>query len=207
MKFKLSAIIVTAVATAMWFAVTPALADSFTVSGVLQSNVSFSGTLNINPQTGTITSYDVALPAVSGLPAMTFTPANSVLIPFTGPSTSTCPAGFFGFGTRSVPGWRELDVFLIVPQTTLVGFTGATIVPSVPCKGTTVPFVLNSGYVGITPAGQQNLVKLTSGSITAVVPEPTSILLLGTGLLSIVGALRKKTAQRSTSPNRPETSL
>jgi len=83
---------------------------------------------------------------------------------------------------------------LIIPQTTLVGFAGATIVPSVQCKGTTVPFVLNSGYVGITPAGQQNLQKLTSGSINPVapVPESSSLFLLGTGLLGVVGAVRRK---------------
>lgn len=192
MKIKLVVLIMTVVTAAMWFPVTPALADSadsFTVSGVLQGNVSFSGTLNINTATGAITSYDIALPAVSGLPALTFTPVDSVAIPFTGPSTSTCPAGFFAFVNQSVPRFSALDVFFIVPQTTLVGFNGAAIVPSVQCTGNPTPFVLNSAYVGFPTGGQQILDKVTSGSIT-LVPEPL-LFFLGTGLLCVVGAVRR----------------
>lgn len=190
MKIKLSALIMTVV-VAMWFGVAPALANSFTINGVLQGNVSFSGTLNINTTTGAITSWHVALPAVSGLPALTLTPVSSVLFPFAGPSITSCPAGLFGFSTKSVPGFSQLDLELVIPQTTLVGFTGAAIVPSVQCKGTPVPFVTNSAYVGFPNGGQRILVQVTSGSITPV-PEPSSLFLLGTGLLGVVGAVRRK---------------
>ena len=191
MKFKLSAIIVTAIATAMWFVVTPALATSFTINGVLPGNVTFSGKLNINTQTGLITGYNVPLPAIAGLPAFTFTPADSALMGLT--QITGCPSGtgLFGFDTKSVSGFSQLGFFVIIPKTTLVGFTGAAIIPSVPCNGT-VHFTLNSAYVGFPTGGQQNLQRVNSGSISTVVPEPTAIVLLGTGLLSLVGAARKR---------------
>ena len=132
MRIKLSVLIV--VALAMWFAVTPALADTvdtFTVSGLLQGNVSFSGTLNINTANGAIASFDIALPAVSGLPALTFTPASAVLTRFTQGPVIGCPSGtgLFRFDTGPVPGFQFLELALIIPEGTLAGFAGAEIVP------------------------------------------------------------------------------
>jgi len=91
----------------MCLAVAPASAKTFTATGVLQSSANFSGTIDIDVTTGAVTNWNVPLPAILGLPAITFTPANSTLIAFTSPVNAACPSGsaLFGFGSRAIPGW------------------------------------------------------------------------------------------------------
>jgi hypothetical protein len=153
---------------------TTCFADSFHLLGILKSpsgpNVgTFAGTIEINTMTGSIVRWDVPMPAIlpgSGLAGLdAFT--------FT-PSTSE--VGFNG-------GWYFRDVtqthelFFDLPNNAFIGFRGSA---------------FSGDYGDIrSPNGA---VYSTEGTI-APVPEPSSLLLLGSGLLGIL-ALRRKFVPR-----------
>ena len=80
--------------------------------------------------------------------------------------------------------YADGDLLLIeLPVASLVGYAGGPICPTSSCSGYT-------GY--FSSEGGKNLDRFTTGSLVAATPEPSSILLLSTGLLSIAGATRRR---------------
>lgn len=94
--------------------------------------------------------------------------------------------GSYYFVSGIAPG-NDLKVFLPVPN--LIGYEGS---------GVCTPYVSNPpcsayGYIFTDACGSLSG-SLTPVSTTAVSPEPSSIALLGTGVLGLAGVVRKSFA-------------
>ena len=129
----------------------------------------FSGTIDMNTITGQILNWSVAMPnltAVGGTAAHTFTPFNSALCcspPVMG------VFGFTGFASQNF-------VSFYLGNVPLVGFTGATFGFGYP---------ITSEYLGAIGTAFFS----TSGTIERSLssPEPSTLILMGSGLVGILG--------------------
>ncbi len=131
------------------------------------------GTIDINTTTGSVVSWDLVAPSFGGVTGFTFTPADSTFC--TPPS---CFGGDLGWFTPNTSHVTYLNFYLFPPNPpfTLVGFNGIS--------ETGGP---DAGYV-TTP----NSYALYNLNITAATPEPSTLVLIGSGLAGIVGFRRKQ---------------
>ncbi len=170
-------------ATAVLLSAVAAHADTVTTYEVANvSGKSGIGTITIDATLGTITGLDVTVPIASGSAIFNEAPLTQSFSPFTNEYIAT-----FSDATDAL----QFDL----PVSTLVGY-----VPAESKRCATASYLcdyLANVYAGtISAAGPIDTLEgnLAAAPVTSVTPEPSSIALLGTGLLSVAGFVRRKRA-------------
>jgi hypothetical protein len=188
MKSVRFSVFVTAVLAGVLLLTLPGYADQVTVFDLTtvyqppqpqQPNGTASGTVTIDTTTGVVEAIDLSFAGEPGSVS---------------PSTlwdvyGTPPNAFVEINESWItPKNAFYDVEIVLPVDTLVGYAGGSIcIKAAPCY--------SDSFSGFS-SGISQLESYSSGQLTPITPEPTSLILFGTGISGLVVIFRRKLFRR-----------
>ena len=177
MRFKLALVTASLLATSVL-----SKADTisiFNLAGVTTTGSTLSGTVTLNVTTGRFT--DSSIKALYNGTTYTYSGA---------PISTTSGTGYSSIDFAGTGATALYDFDLILPTASLIGYTGGALCSTSSTCGGRV------SAVEVTLTGSDTA-QVTSGTLTpaaAVTPEPSGLVLLGTGVLATTTLLRKRYA-------------
>lgn len=157
----------------------------FNLAGTTSSGT-LSGTVTLNATTGKFTAASISYFYTATLGSGTYTFSGS-------PLSSTSGTGYSSNDFAGTGPATGFDIDLSLPTVNLMGYSGGALCSTTrPCGTQVSAFEVTLTGTDLSQVIGGTLTLASQTGAPAVTPEPSSLLLLGTGVLGVASVMRKR---------------